>query len=87
MEFTIYSKPDCSFCEQAKALLKSKNIPFNEMIIDVGQVKDPAKTYTTTQSLLAILPSARTIPQIFRGEEHIGGYAALKKLVESTSLI
>ena len=77
--FTIYSKPGCSYCEQAKNVLASAGLPYNELILDVGQVKDPTKNYTTVTQLKQRIPSARTVPQIFHEEQLIGGFDALKQ--------
>lgn len=79
MKYTIYSKPNCPYCSQAKDLLTSKGLEYEELIIDVGQVKEPGKLYTTVEALKKRLPSAKTVPQIFLGDEHIGGFDALKK--------
>ena len=81
MEFTIYSKPSCTFCDQAKALLQSKSILFEELILDVGQEKEPLKTYVPVASLKEKVPTARTVPQIFRGETYVGGYTELRQLL------
>lgn len=80
--FTIYSKPNCAFCEQAKSLLSSKGLEYQELIIDVGQPKDPNKTYTTVESLKQRVPDARTVPQIFDGDELIGGFQALQQRLQ-----
>lgn len=79
--YHVYSKPNCTYCEQAKALLTSLNLPFQEYIIDVGQVKDPSKTYVTVNQLKEKVPTARTVPQIFKEDQYIGGFDALKKLL------
>lgn len=83
MEFTVYSKPFCSYCDQAKALLASKGLNYTEVIIDTGQLKDPTKQYTTVAELKNILPTVKTVPQIFKGEQHIGGFDALKIMLQS----
>jgi len=71
--YIIYSKPQCSFCEQAKALLNSRNLPYIELVLGKG--------YTIDQ-LLAKVPNAKTVPQIFISESdvdfYIGGFAQLK---------
>ena len=71
--YIIYSKPQCSFCEQAKALLNSKKLPYIELVLGKG--------YTIDQ-LLAKVPNAKTVPQIFLSESgadfYIGGFAQLK---------
>ena len=69
---TMYSGSPCSYCEAAKALLKSKNIAFEEL--DVWQ--DPSKA----KEMLRRTNGARTIPQIFIGEIYVGGYNELKAL-------
>lgn len=81
--FEIYSKPGCTYCDQAKALLESKGLPFNEHILDVGQLKKDGVSYYTVNQLQQLVPGAKTVPQIFESlagtPELIGGYDALKK--------
>jgi len=67
----IYSGETCPHCSAAKALLKSKNIEFEE--IDIW--KDPAKA----KEMLQKTNGARTIPQIFIGDHHVGGNDQLQK--------
>lgn len=81
--FTIYSKPGCPACDKAKALLQEQNLQYDERVLDVGQPKLPGVTYFTVDELKQRLPSARTVPIIFRQTgELIGGYDALKKHLE-----
>ena len=68
---TMYSGSPCSYCEAAKALLKSKNINFEEL--DVWQ--DPIKA----KEMLRRTNGARTIPQIFIGDHYIGGNEQLQE--------
>jgi glutaredoxin len=70
MKAIVWSKNQCPFCDQAKALLKSKNIPFEERKIGEGYTKE---------QLLEAVPAARTVPQIFLDEELVGGFTELKK--------
>jgi glutaredoxin len=81
--FHVYSKPDCTWCSQAKALLTAKDLPFKEYIVDVGQQKTTDGTYVTRGELLAAFPGARTVPQIeIRVDGHrqyIGGFTELKQ--------
>lgn len=76
--YQIYSKPNCTYCEQAKKLLSSKNIAYEELILDVGQEKDPAKTYIPVSKLKELVPTAKTVPQIFQDGKLIGGFNELK---------
>ena len=70
MKAVIWSKENCPFCVQAKALLKQKNIEFEE--------RNVSKDWTKEQ-LLEAVPNARTLPQIFLDEAHIGGFTELRK--------
>ena len=71
----VWSKNQCPYCDQAKALLKLKGIEYEERNINDGWDRE---------DLLAAVPTARTVPQIFLGEEYVGGFTELKKkLTES----
>ena len=63
-KITMYSGTPCSRCDEAKALLKSKNIEFKE--INVWEKKENAK------EMLKRTNGARTIPQIFIEDHYIG---------------
>lgn len=77
--FVVYSKPQCPYCDQAKALLKIKGLDYREVILDVGQSKEEGKTYMPVQDFKSQYPLAKTVPQIFKGVIHIGGFNELKK--------
>lgn len=85
--FTVYSKPSCSHCDQAKALLEAKGLPFEVITLDVGQQKEDGVAYITRDELLAKIPSARTMPQIIKQDStsalYIGGYTELRKHLHS----
>jgi len=66
----VWSKDSCPFCVQAKALLESKGINFEE--------RNVSKDWTREQ-LLAAVPNARTLPQIFLNDKLIGGFTELRK--------
>jgi len=73
MTAIVWSKNQCPYCDQAKALLKMKGIEFEERNIQ--------KDYTREQ-LLEAVPTARTLPQIFLDDNYIGGFTELKKHFE-----
>jgi glutaredoxin len=79
--FTVYSKPNCQYCDKAKALLLAKDLPFEIIHLDVGQQKDDAVQYITKDELLQIIPTARTMPQITKASVYVGGYTELAKLL------
>jgi glutaredoxin len=65
---TVYSKNNCPFCDRAKALLESKQIPFN--VIKLEDQPD-AREFLMDQGL-------RSVPQIFKdGVLLPGGYQGL----------
>lgn len=70
MKAVVWSKYQCSFCDQAKALLTQRGIQFEERKIGDGY---------TREDLLEAVPTARTVPQIFLDDELIGGFTELKK--------
>ncbi len=74
----IYSKFTCPFCVRAKNLLKSKGAEFNEFDISMG---GPKKA-----EMLERAPNARTVPQIFIGDLHVGGSDDLAALDRSGQL-
>jgi glutaredoxin 3 len=68
MTLTVYTKDNCPFCDQAKALLESKGVAFNT--INVGQQTD-AREFLVNQGL-------RSVPQIFNGTTLLqGGFQGL----------
>ena len=70
MTAVVWSKDACPYCDQAKALLKSRNIEFEERNINRDW---------TREQLLAAVPTARTLPQIFVDDKLIGGFAELRQ--------
>jgi glutaredoxin len=70
MNAVVWSKNACPFCDQAKNLLKSKGIEFEE--------RNVSKDWTREQ-LLEAVPNARTLPQIFLDNALIGGFTELRK--------
>lgn len=66
----VYSTETCSACNSAKAWLSDNNIEFESVMID--EDIDAAK--------LMMSRGLRTVPQIYIGEEHIGGWEDLRQL-------
>lgn len=72
----IYSFEVCPFCVQAKLLLQGLDVDFEEIIIDRDEVQELAKK---TNML--------SVPQIFIGDELIGGFTDLAKLQQENKLM
>ena len=64
-EITIYTKPTCPYCHDAKALLKSKGAAFREI--------DVSRDAAAFSAMLQASGGRGTVPQIFIGDAHIGG--------------
>lgn len=71
MQVIVWSKDGCGYCVMAKNLLKLKGIDFEERNI--------TSSHWTKKDLLEMAPTARTLPQIFFGDECVGGYTELKE--------
>jgi len=67
----MYTTLICPYCIRAKMLLSAKGIAYEE--IDVS--RDPEK-----RAWLVATTGRRTVPQIFIGEESIGGFDELRAL-------
>jgi len=68
----IYTKFGCGFCHRAKSLLDSKGAEYEEFDITMGGPK--------RDEMVERAPGARTVPQIFIGDTHVGGSDELAAL-------
>ncbi|MES2343586.1 MAG: glutaredoxin 3 [Pseudomonadota bacterium] len=64
-QVTIYTKPYCPYCVRAVSLLEKKGVEFTE----IEAAFDPEKR----KEMMQRAGGRATFPQIFIGEEHIGG--------------
>jgi glutaredoxin len=76
MSAVVWSKDNCTFCDQAKALLEQRNIAYEEKKIGNGY---------TQEQLLEAVPTATTVPQIFVNKNYIGGFTELRRYIEETA--
>lgn len=61
----IYTTSTCPFCHAAKALLRTKAAPFEEIGVDGDRA--------TRAAMAAKAGGRSTVPQIFIGDTHVGG--------------
>jgi glutaredoxin 3 len=61
----IYTTPTCPYCHAAKSLLDDKGVDYTEI-----SALEPGVREAMTQRA----HGRRTVPQIFIGETHVGGY-------------
>ena len=62
---TIYTRAMCPYCSRAVSLLKDKKVPFEQ--IDAGMNAEKKA------EMIQRANGARTFPQIFVGDTHVGG--------------
>jgi len=74
----MYTGPMCNFCDAAKRLFLRNNIKYEE--IDITS-KDGLRDEMIKKS-----NGRRTIPQIFFGDYHVGGYVELRALEKENKL-
>ena len=77
MAVDIYTKITCFYCMRAKSLLEQKEISFNEIKIDNN---------TELRNEMIKRSGGVTVPQIFIGEQSIGGCDELFALHASNQL-
>ena len=75
MKVEIYSKPQCPFCVQAKALAEREGYDLTYKMLDEDFDRE---------TLMETFPGARTFPQIIVDGEKIGGFTEFKALVDAS---
>ncbi|ATB32398.1 glutaredoxin 3 [Melittangium boletus] len=68
----IYTTTYCGYCVRAKDLLKRKGVSYEEV--------DVTGDDTARAKLVEMSGGQRTVPQIFIGDTHVGGYTDLAQL-------
>ncbi|MEE4278606.1 MAG: glutaredoxin 3 [Halieaceae bacterium] len=71
MSVTMYSTRFCPYCVAARRLLSDKGVDFEDISVD----GDPELRRTMSERA-----GQRTVPQIWIGERHIGGFTDLAAL-------
>ncbi|WP_412851968.1 glutaredoxin 3 [Ectothiorhodospira shaposhnikovii] len=70
-DVVMYGTGSCVFCMLARRLLKGKGVSFDEIRVD----QDPAQ-----RELMERRSGRETVPQVFVGDRHLGGYTDLVEL-------
>ncbi len=77
VSIVMYSKESCPYCSMAKRLLASKGQEWTEIDVEA----DPARRQEMIER-----SGRRTVPQIFIGERHVGGFDELAALEDAGEL-
>jgi glutaredoxin 3 len=75
---TVYTTPICPYCVRAKNLLTKKGVAYEEI--------DVLSDDTARQQMLSKSNGMRTVPQIFVGDTHVGGFDELNALEKAGKL-
>ena len=67
----VYASPSCAYCAAAKRLLRRKRADF----LEINVPSNPQRRQQMIE-----LSGRQTVPQIFIGGRHIGGYTELAAL-------
>ena len=78
MNITIYSKKNCPNCTIAKQLLESKGLNYKEIDIEVGD---------RLANFVANYPEAKQMPQIWVGDQRVGGLAGLQAALKQLEVL
>ncbi|MBC6441112.1 MAG: glutaredoxin 3 [Rhodospirillales bacterium] len=78
VDVVMYTTMFCPFCVRAKQMLKAKGVAFDEIDVTMSQVKRAEMTERSG--------GGRTVPQIFIGDELIGGCDELYALEHAGEL-
>ena len=80
MLFKVYSKQNCTYCEQAKNLLQKLELPFQVLSLENKEWdKDTLEKSLNT--------TIRTVPQITYGNTYIGGFNDLQTFVIENEMV
>jgi glutaredoxin 3 len=74
---TMYSTRFCPYCVRARMLLDSKHVKYTDISVDS---KPELRREMMRRS------GRRTVPQIWVGEQHVGGFDDLARLEQQGSL-
>lgn len=75
---TIYTGPFCPYCTMAKRLLQAAGVE------NIGEIRIDADPEAFAE--MQQLSGQRSVPQIFIGETHVGGFTDLYRLQQEGGL-
>lgn len=75
----IYTTSYCPFCRRAKDFFASQNVGYEEV--------DVTEDSALREKLVELSGGMKTVPQIFIGDTHVGGYTDVMALHQSGKLV
>ena len=76
---TIFGRPGCGFCTRAKQLCEIKELNFRYIDIHAENISKADLEKTVGKPV-------ETVPQIFVGQEHVGGFTEFEQYVGQQGL-
>ena len=73
----VFGNDTCAYCGAARMLLKKKRVPFEDLLVN----RDPE-----ARAEMASLTERSSVPQVFIGDVHVGGFDDLCALEERGEL-
>lgn len=73
--FTVFGRPDCGYCVRSKQLLDAKGYEYRWVDINAEGISKADLEKTVGKPV-------ETVPQIFHGQSHIGGFTELEEYVK-----
>jgi glutaredoxin 3 len=73
----MYTQAFCGYCAAARSLLEKKEVPYEEIDVTLN---------ARLRREMMDRSGKSTVPQIFIGDQHIGGYDQLSKLDQDGKL-
>ena len=73
----LYTSGFCHYCVQARRLLEAKGVAYDELYVD----QNP-----TLRTQMVSRSQRRSVPQIFIGDYHVGGFEDMRQLDKSGQL-
>ena len=75
----IYSSLICPYCIATKKIFENQKLKYTEVLIDNNHMEK--------EKMIRLSGGRVTVPQIFFGDDHIGGYDDLTRLIKNKDLI
>tara|TARA_A100001011_G_C13871275_1_gene659078 strand:- start:18 stop:284 length:267 start_codon:yes stop_codon:yes gene_type:complete len=75
----IYSSLICPYCIATKKIFENQKLKYTEVLIDNNHIEK--------EKMIRLSGGRVTVPQIFFGDDHIGGYDDLTRLIKNKDLI
>lgn len=79
---TVFTLSWCSYCHAVKSLLDSLQVPYQTIELDSGMYLE-TRLHQQMRAELRQLSGSQTLPQVFVGQENVGGYTETQAAVRA----